>query len=162
MHRIVSPEPQVGSHAVPRPGKGFTVGYVVPTRIIIYIIRDSVRQCECRSAMESTPYCARLKIEIWRTRPLLLRFFISITLALSTLAHATVYGCWQKACGLKSNSVVNIFIFLRSIMLRACSFPFTMSILRVGLRLPNLCATFKRAKKEPRLLPKRTSIALST
>ena len=45
VHRIVSPEPQVGSHAVPRPGKGFTVGYVVPTRIIIYIIRTSMRQC---------------------------------------------------------------------------------------------------------------------
>lgn len=52
VHRIVSPEPQVGSHAVPRPGKGFTVGYVVPTRIIIYIIRDSVRQCACPSGME--------------------------------------------------------------------------------------------------------------
>jgi hypothetical protein len=64
VHRIVSPEPQVGSHAVPRPGKGFTVGYVVPTRIIIYIIRDSVRQCECRSAMESTPYCVVLILKI--------------------------------------------------------------------------------------------------
>lgn len=53
MHRIVSPEPQVGSHAVPRPGKGFTVGYVVPTRIIIYIIRASVRQCECLLARKS-------------------------------------------------------------------------------------------------------------
>ena len=45
LHRIVSPEPQVGSHAVPRPGKRLTVGYVVPTRIIIYIIRTNVRQC---------------------------------------------------------------------------------------------------------------------
>jgi hypothetical protein len=70
MHRIVSPEPQVGSHAVPRPGKGFTVGYVVPTRIIIYIIRASGRQCE-RGAVT--------KNASWSTGPLLLRFFIFIT-----------------------------------------------------------------------------------
>src|ERR1700730_9322617 len=109
MHRIVSPEPQVGSHAVPRPGKGFTVGYVVPTRIIIYIIRDSVRQCECRYG---AVHCTS------RVSPLLLRFFIFITLALSTFTHATVYGCWLRACGLKSKWVANISICSQSIMLR--------------------------------------------
>jgi hypothetical protein len=75
MHRIVSPEPQVGSHAVPRPGKGFTVGYVVPTRIIIYIIRDSVRQCACRYEQYIVPLVlARYSFDssfslLWRFLP---------------------------------------------------------------------------------------------
>ena len=77
MHRIVSPEPQVGSHAVPRPGKGFTVGYVVPTRIIIYIIRASVRQCECLLARTMTLHDPLTRYSLDSSSLLLSRFLTS-------------------------------------------------------------------------------------
>ena len=67
------------------------MGYVVPTRIIIYIIRDSVRQCECLDGTVHCNFCAS---------PLLLRSFIFITHAFYIRACHSLFmlaeGVWAE------------------------------------------------------------------